>query len=861
MHGGSSFRLVKRKHTAVSMLLAVIATLIAGAAGKGWCETALDLNLPAAKASQCGAGNLFTFENHNAYPIWLGEFVGDPTKVVVPSSGWKVDAASSVSLCTTPPFKSGRFWARTECDFEDLYQSGTLDPMTEKRAVPFSTCNADTDCPTNPDGSSYDCVGGICMVDCTTHSSSALFCQGEMGEAVNTQAVCLKNPGGATFDVCGYTGGVCKTGDCGGLLQCEGTWTNGGVQTTISDTGSAPASLFEPTSTSATEVNYDVSNVSGYNDLIRVKVSPQPNAEKDYPNNCYEPKCVSDLNESCPLNLQVTEAPTTTKTAIKCGNHTGLYCSSGQCDDCVAGSGQSCDALSQKTCVIGCNDPGDQCASNMEAPNLSCDTAIPNPANGGWTSDGSTYFDMYEAANKNGTAKNNPNFGTAMSSQNQGNPLCWSDPTFANANIDCAPDQVCDTTDATTLGFPSGIGLCVYSKGQTPTGDTGGLAPQIRCGAAADPGGVGDSCGGYYTIPNGNPTVNPPLYPDALGYTCNQVTITAGGHKSDATLACLPPFGSSLVVGLGDPVTPMTVAPPSEPLYTGSGSELNPEWLAAAQWSTGNGTTAGKPFYQYFSKACPYAYAWTYDDNAGGFSCNSSVSNGNSQNVNFTITFGPLAQPKPPTATATPTATASPTATPTPFATPTATSTATTTATATKTATPTPTATATSTNMPTATATSTAMVTATATATSTPTQTPTLTPSPTGSATPGCAPDFLYLSTNPAGTLAFGDVAPKGTAAASLMVTSNESAGTLTLSTKFSTGNVSDFSVTGGTCVANKVLGAGQSCSYALQLKAGTKGGAVRTNFTITGAFAPHVCPAGDHQVITVNLAGDITSP
>ena len=64
--------------------------------------------------------------------------------------------------------------------------------------------------------------------------------------------------------------------------------------------------------------------------------------------------------------------------------------------------------------------------------------------------------------------------------------------------------------------------------------------------------------------------------------------------------------------------------------------------------------------------------------------------------------------------------------------------------------------------------------------------------------------------------------------------------------------------MTGGTCVANKVLGAGQSCSYALQLKAGTKGGAVRTNFTITGAFAPHVCPAGDHQVITVNLAGDI---
>lgn len=93
------------------------------------------------------------------------------------------------------------------------------------------------------------------------------------------------------------------------------------------------------------------------------------------------------------------------------------------------------------------------------------------------------------------------------------------------------------------------------------------------------------------------------------------------------------------------------------------------------------------------------------------------------------------------------------------------------------------------------------------------------------------------------------------------MVTNNEPAGTLTLSTKLSGGNAADFSVTGGTCVENKNLPASQSCTYELQLKGLKKAGAVRTNLTITGAFARGVCPAKDHQVVTVNLAGDITSP
>ncbi len=835
------------------MILVALAMLIASGigGGKAWSETPLELDTPEAKAPLCGAGNLFTFENHNSYPIWLGEYVGDSAKVVVPPKGWKMDAGSTVDLCTTPPFASGRFWARTECDFDDDYQSGTLDLTTGKRAVPFTTCNADTDCPANPDGNTYDCLGGVCMIDCTANAKQTnAFCQGEIGKSGNADAICSTNTGG-NFDVCTYPNGiVCKTGDCGGLYQCEGSWTNATIPTNTAVTGAAPASLFEPTSNSLTDVNYDVSNVSGYNNQIRVTVSPQPKASSKFPNNCYQPKCASDLNGSCPVNLQVTEAPVTTRTGVKCGGGTGLYCQSGQCEACVAGRGQSCDAMSKKTCVIGCNDPGDQCLANpANAANLSCASPVPSPAPtaGSWVPDGSSYYSMYQSANE---VSGSQNLGTAMSSQNQGNPTCWSDAKFTgDANIDCAPDQVCDTTDFASLGFPSGVGVCVYQKALTPTGDSGGLAPQINCGAATDPGGQGDPCGGYYTIAPGNPGIMPPLYPNALGYTCQDVKITAGGHNS-SNMACVPAYGTNAVVGLGSLETPMTVTPPQAQLYTGTGSELNPEWLAAAQWATGNGVTPGKPFYEYFSKACPHAYAWTYDDNAGGLSCDSTAPGGKSQNVNFTIAFGPTSQPRPPTATPTPTATPSATATRTSTATPTVTPTATVTSTAT--------ATATSTAMPSVTATSTSMMTATATAT--PTSTPTMMPSPSASATPVCKLNF-YLTTNPAGTLAFGNVQVKRSVTLPLMVTNNEPAGTLTLTPKIHHRNRGYFMVASGTCKTNNQLGPGQSCAYQLTLTGGPQAvGAVSSDFLVTGKFGANVCPTGDFQSVSVTLAGNIVA-
>ena len=99
------------------------------------------------------------------------------------------------------------------------------------------------------------------------------------------------------------------------------------------------------------------------------------------------------------------------------------------------------------------------------------------------------------------------------------------------------------------------------------------------------------------------------------------------------------------------------------------------------------------------------------------------------------------------------------------------------------TSTATPTATSTATLTPTATAT----MTASATSSATPTSTPTMTPSPTGTATPNCNLNF-DLTTNPSGTLAFGDVSANVPVTLPLTVTNQASlpfpVGTLSLSRK-----------------------------------------------------------------------------
>ena len=433
---------------------------------------------------------------------------------------------------------TGRFWPRTECDFNAWFGS---DPG-------YKDCTSDAQCDT-----SHVCYGGKCMLNCT--STGTRFCQGASG-LNNSSAICA--PAG-TVDVCTYPQGtVCKTGDCQGLYQCYGTW--GDLSATQG--GAAPATLVEPTSNGTTDVNYDVSMVSGYN--VQTAVQPSVPASGA---NCYAPSCTSDLNASCPANLQVTEAPTSVSGPIPCGN--GTFCQSGACVNNV--------------CVIGCNDPIDQCQTANPPAGLDCTALVP----GG---NGAEYEDMYSSSN---LSQQSPTTAVhSMSSGNQGTATCWG-------TADCAPGETCAT--GLVSNFPSGVGLCV----------SGGLpVSAINCKTQSD---VGNPCGGYTT----------PMYPNALGYTC----VSTGSGTND--VACVPAYNPP-VSGLGTLESPSGLTP----LFTGEASLMNPAWMTAAL-QAGGGTT---PFYKTFGAACPHEYAWSYDDYAGGLDCNSG--SGGAQ-VNFTVTFGP----------------------------------------------------------------------------------------------------------------------------------------------------------------------------------------------------------------------------
>ncbi|MGH7843014.1 MAG: thaumatin family protein [Candidatus Binataceae bacterium] len=281
------------------------------------------------------------------------------------------------------------------------------------------------------------------------------------------------------------------------MFQCYGVWDGNPARAGAG----GPVGLFEPTANSATDVNYDVSLVSGYNTQITVTPSIK---------SCYAPTCVSDLNQSCPANLQVTEQPSDTPGPIPCGKDAA--CQSGACVN--------------NTCVIACNDPSDQCVAANPPAGLMCDTVVP----GG---DGSTFADMYFA--KNFSGKVPAGVGITMASGNQGTPTCWGD-------VDCAPGESCKM--GVMGSFPAGVGVC-------PTA-SGAFQPQIKCASQSD---VGNPCGGYQ---GGD-------FPNALGYDC----VSAGAGAGD--VACVPAFnpatsglgrvetattGATLFSGTGSPVNP-----------------------------------------------------------------------------------------------------------------------------------------------------------------------------------------------------------------------------------------------------------------------------------------------------------------
>jgi hypothetical protein len=777
--------------------------------------------------AQCSGSTpvTMTFKNQNPYPVWLGYNAGAGTIAPPLGPGGKgynlqILANSQTQVCTSSDVASGSFWARTECHFKDF----EADPD-------YVACNTSADC-----GSSHVCLGGRCLIDCSTPppsgTGSVNGTNGNCSGLANSVCVAAAKSSAGNYTLgsyCGFSNGVCATGDCGsGQWQCQGSWDNsseGSGTLTILDGPAPPVSQFELTD-AGTNTTYDVSNVAGYNTAVGYTVPTAP------PISCqYSPVgCVSDLNTSCPSLLQVTEAPTSTGTGpISCG--TGTHCRSGACVSCPTGS-ENC--VSNNTCVIGCTAPS-KCANASASSSLQtlCTTQIAGGAGNTFTLNGTTYTadgaefqDMFGNVNTSGKIGFG-NQGATMIDLDGGTFLCWGDK-------DCPPTDNCLLGSANGIAnFPSYVGICVNSS----SGEGDQPAP-LNCTSSDTP--TGQDCGQY----------------NGLGaFTC----VAANTTQKDA---CVPNFDPA-IVGFGTF---------DAPYYTGVGGFPNPEWVYAALVVSGGSQTdpwGTTPFYQTFSEACPYEYQYPYDDKAGSFTCQTDITSA------VTVTFGLSG----PTTTATPTATATSSATATATATSTSssTSTLTPTATATATATPTGTSSATPTATPTATATSTATLTPTATATmtasatssATPTSTPTMTPSPTGTATPNCNLNF-DLTTNPPGTLAFGDVSANVPVTLPLTVTNEASlpfpVGTLSLSWKIQNvvknGGASDFNVTGGSCKKNPKLKNDSSCTYTVRLKAkkSNEGEAVNAQLLISGQFVGKVCP-GHKQSVPVTLAGSVVAP
>lgn len=102
---------------------------------------------------------------------------------------------------------------------------------------------------------------------------------------------------GCQFDASGM--GPCDTGDCGKKLQCAGAG------------GKPPATLAEfQLAGFGGKDFYDVSLVDGYN--LPMRVAPVPGtfmaSDPGNPYDCGSPGCTSDLNATCPAELQQKNA-------------------------------------------------------------------------------------------------------------------------------------------------------------------------------------------------------------------------------------------------------------------------------------------------------------------------------------------------------------------------------------------------------------------------------------------------------------------------------------------------------------------------------------------------------------------------
>jgi hypothetical protein len=123
---------------------------------------------------------------------------------------------------------------------------------------------------------------------------------------------------GCNFDSGGK--GTCLTGDCGGVLDCNGAG------------GDPPASLAEITLNGANGDDfYDISLVDGYN--LPLSMTPS-----DGTGTCGAPGCTSNLNSNCPSALQVLSGGTVIGCKSACDQFaTPQYCCTG-----VYGSPTTC---------------------------------------------------------------------------------------------------------------------------------------------------------------------------------------------------------------------------------------------------------------------------------------------------------------------------------------------------------------------------------------------------------------------------------------------------------------------------------------------------------------------------------------
>ena len=201
------------------------------------------------------AWTVFNFVNSCNFPVWVGLQPNGGIPLLA-NGGFQVLQGAQQAV-TAPAGWGGRFWGRTgDCMYAiylvcSVWRIGTWRLLFAGIVL---------------------CLGWCCGL-CVHLEVTGAF--GVWGS-------------GCVFDSTGM--GTCDTGDCGGVLQCNGAG------------GNPPASLAEITLDGANGYDfYDISLVDGYN----LPINMQPIGGTSANGTCGAPGCISNLNLNCPTALQV----------------------------------------------------------------------------------------------------------------------------------------------------------------------------------------------------------------------------------------------------------------------------------------------------------------------------------------------------------------------------------------------------------------------------------------------------------------------------------------------------------------------------------------------------------------------------